>query len=92
MKEQKGVVFTTGIQIAAGSLNHDSHCWILHPAGSQETFLIKAVKVVSENGGIGDQKGEGKSEWGGFPSDLAVNSHIHGVALVHISANQFIWK
>lgn len=51
-----------------------------HPAGGQETFLIKVVKAVSDSGGTSDQKETGRSDtvWGGFPANLAANGHIHG--------------
>lgn len=57
-------------------------------------FLIKAVKAVSDNGGIGDQKEKGRSNtnWGGFPANLAPMVIFMGVAPVHIFAHRFMWK
>lgn len=72
----------------------DSHWWIPHLAGGQETFLIKVVKAVSDSGGISDQKETGRLDtvWGGFPANLTASGHIHGGCPSHIFADQFMWK
>jgi hypothetical protein len=48
-------VFTTGIQIAAGSLMGIAVVKYSIQQVIKETFLIKAVKAVSDSRGSGDQ-------------------------------------
>jgi len=58
---------------------------ISHSAGSQETFFNKAVKAVSDNRGIGDQKVKGRldTDWGGFQAKLAANAIHKGHSSTH---------
>lgn len=53
---------------------------------------MKAVKAVSDNGGIGDCKEKGRSDtnWGSFPDNMAANDFIHGDHPSPNFANQFI--
>jgi hypothetical protein len=88
------VVFTRGIQIAAGSLIRIVPCRITHPAGGQETFPIKAVKLslTMEVLVTREKKGSQTQTWVAFQPIWLPMVTFTVFAPVCIFTDWFIWK